>query len=184
MNRIGDSIGLKLDFIDDIPAILNAVGFENTSMINHVVPVGTWPKNKALKRIGAVFRLQFLDSGLEAYSTALFSRNGWSEIELQVLLAHVRAELLSNKMHLYTYTYVSRIFFKEKKKNKRSRAKEQQIVCNCDEAIDRRDGGYLNSPEEGVLLVDTVSHRLANGREPAVKNKTAVRSYANLMGTL
>lgn len=93
-----------MNFIDDIPTMLDDAGFEDSSLIDKVVPVGTWPKDKALKRIGAVFRLQFLESGLEAYSTALFTRNGYSEIETQVLLAHVRRELLSNKMHLYTYT--------------------------------------------------------------------------------
>lgn len=86
--------------------MLEESGFEHASLINHVVPVGPWPKNKALKRIGSVFRLQFLESGLDAYSTALFTRSGWSETETQVLLAHVRTELLSNKMHLYTYTFV------------------------------------------------------------------------------
>ena len=99
-------MGLKMDFIDDMPKMLENAGFEDASLINHVVPVGSWPKKKALKRIGAVFRLQFLESGLEAYSTALFTRSGWSELETQVLLAHVRQELLSNKMHLYTHTYV------------------------------------------------------------------------------
>ncbi|KUJ20795.1 S-adenosyl-L-methionine-dependent methyltransferase [Mollisia scopiformis] len=103
-HKIGASIGLKLDFIEDIPMLLEEAGFEDASLMNRVVPVGSWPKNKALKRIGAVFRLQFLESGLEAYSSALFTRSGWSELELQVLLAHVRNELLSNQMHLYTYT--------------------------------------------------------------------------------
>ena len=103
-HRIGESIGMKLDFIEDIPPLLAEAGFENSELTNHVVPVGSWPKDKALKRIGAVFRLQFLESGLEAYTAALFTRNGWSDVETQVVLAHVRQELMSNKMHLYTYT--------------------------------------------------------------------------------
>jgi hypothetical protein len=43
-----------------------------------------------LKRIGAAFRLQFLESRLHAYSTALFTRHRWSEAGTQVLLTHVR----------------------------------------------------------------------------------------------
>lgn len=33
---------------------------------------------------------------------ALFTRNGWSQLEVQVLLAKVRQEVTSNKMHTYT----------------------------------------------------------------------------------
>jgi hypothetical protein len=39
---------------------------------------------------------------MENYTMALFTRNGWQPIEVQVLLAHVRKEVLSNKMHTYT----------------------------------------------------------------------------------
>lgn len=68
---------MKLDFIEDNPPLLTEAGFENASLINYVFPVGSWPKDKTLKRIGAMFRLQFLESGLEAYTAALFTRNGW-----------------------------------------------------------------------------------------------------------
>lgn len=39
---------------------------------------------------------------MENYTMALFTRNGWDEREVQVLLAKVRQEILSNKMHTYT----------------------------------------------------------------------------------
>lgn len=81
---------MKLDFIEDIPDMLKEAGFDDVNLTNKTVPVGTWAKDKALKRIGAVFRQQFLESGLKAYSTALFTRNGWSEIGTQSLLANVR----------------------------------------------------------------------------------------------
>jgi hypothetical protein len=40
--------------------------------------------------------------GMEHYSMALFTRNGWKAEEVQVFLAHVRNEILSNKLHAYT----------------------------------------------------------------------------------
>ena len=94
---------MKFDFIEDIPKMLEDVGFEGSQLINSTVPLGSWAKDKALKEVGAVFRLTFLESGLDAYSTALFNRNGWKPEETEVLLAYVRAETLTNKMHLYTY---------------------------------------------------------------------------------
>jgi len=52
------------------------------------------------------FRCQFLEEALESYTLALFTRNGWSKSEVQVLLAKVRNEIKSNRMHIYTYWYV------------------------------------------------------------------------------
>lgn len=97
-------IGMKLDFIEDVPKMLEDSGFNDAQLVNKIVPMGLWPKNKTLKRIGAIFQMQFLESGLDAYSTALFTRNGWSDEETSVLLAHVRSELKTHRMHLYTYT--------------------------------------------------------------------------------
>lgn len=65
--------------------------------------MGPWPKDKQLKHIGNVFRAHFLEMGLEAYTLALFTRNGWSETEVQVLMAKMRAELSTNKMHIYSH---------------------------------------------------------------------------------
>jgi len=103
LHRTGELMGLKLDFIEDIPGMLRDAGFVDTNLLNNIVPLGTWPKSRKLKELGAAFRLQFLELGMEAYSRALFTRNGWSEEELQVMFAKVRQEVLSNKMHLYTY---------------------------------------------------------------------------------
>lgn len=85
--------------------MLESVGFENTHLEQKIVPVGTWPKDKHLKEVGRWFRVQFLEMAIEAYTLALFTRvGGWENAEVQVLLARVREELKSNKMHVYTYT--------------------------------------------------------------------------------
>lgn len=90
--------------------------------------MGPWPKDKRLKEIGRWFLLQFVESGLQAYSLALFTRNGWTEAEVQVLLAGVRAELKQVKMHLYTYWCVVLSVLQC------VCADYFQLVCNCDEA--------------------------------------------------
>jgi hypothetical protein len=67
------------------------------------IPLGGWPKDPKMKELGRWFRLLFLEmTGMDAYTLALFTRNGWSEEETKVLLAKSRAELKSGRMHTYT----------------------------------------------------------------------------------
>ncbi|TQN65800.1 Secondary metabolism regulator LAE1 [Colletotrichum shisoi] len=99
------SAPLGFDIAPALPDMLRAEGFEQVDTAQSVVPMGTWPRDKGLREIGRWFRVQFLDMALEAYTLALFTRAGnWSNAEVQVLLALVRAELKSDEIHLYTYT--------------------------------------------------------------------------------
>lgn len=41
-------------------------------------------------------------TGMENYILALFCHHGWTFAEVQALLGHVRREIRSNKMHIYT----------------------------------------------------------------------------------
>jgi hypothetical protein len=79
-------------------------GFVNVHCEERPCPIGPWPKDKKLKQIGIFFLHQFLEGAIDGYSLALFTRmGGWSEAETQILLAHVRKEFKSNKMHVYTH---------------------------------------------------------------------------------
>ncbi|OCL05246.1 UMTA methyltransferase family protein, partial [Glonium stellatum] len=63
------------------------------------IPLGTWPKAKTLKQIGALNLVQFLE-GCEAYILAPFTRYlGWSAEECQLLLAKVRKEAKDKSLH-------------------------------------------------------------------------------------
>lgn len=96
---------LGFDIAPQLPDMMRKAGFEDVQYTQKIVPMGTWPRDPALKEIGRWFRMQFLDSAIEAYSLALFTRaGGWSTEDVQILLALVRQELKSNKFHLYTYT--------------------------------------------------------------------------------
>ncbi|KAK0728748.1 S-adenosyl-L-methionine-dependent methyltransferase [Lasiosphaeria miniovina] len=96
---------LDFDIAPKLPALLAGAGFVDVTTTQRVVPLGTSPKDAHLKEVGRWFRTQFIDMALEAYSLALFTRaGGWANIEFQVLLAKVREELKTNKIHLYTYT--------------------------------------------------------------------------------
>lgn len=96
---------LGFDIAPHLPNMLKDAGFADVAYTQKIVPLGTWPKDPALKELGRWFRLQFLDMALESYSLALFTRmGGWTNEEAQVLFAMVRNELKTNRIHVYTYT--------------------------------------------------------------------------------
>lgn len=102
-NRIAEIQGRVWDIAPQIPGFLQEASFENIDMIEHVCPFGTWPKDPRLKEIGRYFRAQMVEGAMESYSLALFTRfGGWKPVEVQVLLAHLRTEIQSNKIHAYT----------------------------------------------------------------------------------
>ena len=103
-NRITHSHGRVFDIFPEFPSLLTGAGFEHVVVDEKVCPIGTWPKDKKLKEIGKYFRYQFIEGAVDSYSLAVFTRlGGWDETELSVLLAHVRNEVKSNKMHVYTH---------------------------------------------------------------------------------
>ena len=95
------------DLVPDMEGLLENASFQNINVTSYVLPIGTWPKDPTLKEIGKYFRAQMVDSAIEGYTLALFTRYGkWTPMEVQVLLAHLRRELKSNKMHIYSQLYV------------------------------------------------------------------------------
>lgn len=105
-NRYGAMAGIEFDVIPKVPAWLEKTGFVGIQTLDCPVPVGTWPKEPALKKVGAIFRAQ-LYHAFEAYAMALFLRfGGWSPEEFQVLVAKARGETATNEQHTYTFLSV------------------------------------------------------------------------------
>ncbi|KAJ5755034.1 hypothetical protein N7533_004577 [Penicillium manginii] len=78
-----------------------AEGFENVTDDIYKCPVGGWAKNRRLKEIGRVGKVTILEV-VEPYTLALFTRVlGFSFQQAQEFMDRVRAELVSNKFHLY-----------------------------------------------------------------------------------
>lgn len=76
-------------------------GFENVEEHVFKWPIGPWAKDKALKEMGRWNLVNMLD-GIEGFSTRLFSKvYGMSLEEITVLLASVRSDLYSKKIHAY-----------------------------------------------------------------------------------
>ena len=95
--------GIELDVIPKVQSWLEEAGFTSVKTLQYPIPVGTWPKDPALKERGALFRLH-QDRAFEAYALAVFTRvGGWSYPAFQVLIAKARQELWTNRMHIFTY---------------------------------------------------------------------------------
>lgn len=103
-HTIARETGLDFDPFDQMAPWLEHGGFTNVTAMQFPCPIGTWPKDKKLKEIGRYFKHQFINGAVDSYSLALFTRlGGWTEAETQVLLAEVRNEFKTNRMHVYTH---------------------------------------------------------------------------------
>ncbi|KAI9799047.1 MAG: hypothetical protein M1833_004241 [Piccolia ochrophora] len=74
-------------------------GFTNVVCKKYKIPIGTWPKDKEMKVLGAwgmLFTLESLEAvTLKIYTTVL----GWRPEEVQVLLANTRKDLKNSNIH-------------------------------------------------------------------------------------
>lgn len=85
----------------DYGNLLRNAGFVDVKEHYFKLPINTWPKNKHLKEIGKYQALHYIE-GLEGICIGLFTRVlGWTQAELQVLLAKVRSEIKDKSIHVY-----------------------------------------------------------------------------------
>ncbi|KAJ3953698.1 hypothetical protein N0V92_009832 [Colletotrichum tropicale] len=76
-------------------------GFVDVVVRKFKLPMGTWPKDPYFKDLGLTNLIQYLD-GLDGFSLRAFCDVlGWTKEEVMVLLAHVRKEMKSAKLHIY-----------------------------------------------------------------------------------
>lgn len=109
--RLSEQIGTEFDIFPHLEGWLQGAGFTDVETIEKPVPIGTWPKDKDLKIRGRNLMALIVDSGLEAYTYAVFLRQGeWSAADVKNLLARVSKEVMSNKMHIYAHLYVASVF--------------------------------------------------------------------------
>ncbi|KAL1987709.1 hypothetical protein VTN96DRAFT_2549 [Rasamsonia emersonii] len=101
----GDIFGKSFEKVFFWKEKMEKAGFINVKETVKKVPIGTWPKDPKMKEIG-MFHLEAQFQGIESYTPALFSRVlGWSNTELQALLAKARNELKDRSIHLYANIY-------------------------------------------------------------------------------
>ncbi|KAK4494688.1 hypothetical protein PRZ48_014044 [Zasmidium cellare] len=85
---------------------LEDAGFVNVKEEVFKLPVGPWPKDPHLKRIGGLNLMQFLD-GLEAFSLGMFTQVlGWSVEQVHLFLMDVRRDAMKKSVHMHHWFYV------------------------------------------------------------------------------
>jgi hypothetical protein len=79
--------------------MMREAGFVNvTTRIFHV-PIGTWPKNKVLKKVGLYWR-EILMLGLDPIASGPMTRGlGWRKEEVDVWLVQVRKAYMDTWVH-------------------------------------------------------------------------------------
>ncbi|KAL4780292.1 S-adenosyl-L-methionine-dependent methyltransferase [Aspergillus varians] len=84
----------------ELKRIVEETGFVNVQQQVFQLPLGTWPREKRMKDIGALNMYQLLE-GLDAFSAATFTNIlGWTIEEVQVFLAMVRKDAKDRSVHM------------------------------------------------------------------------------------
>ena len=96
---------------------MESIGFVNCQVIPIHMPIGAWPKDRRLSQAGRLFLIGILE-GLHGLSVRMFTQVlGWSNEEMEILLADARNEMKQKRVHGYCPYYV---VFGQKPEEKRS----------------------------------------------------------------
>ncbi|EFW18774.1 hypothetical protein D8B26_005584 [Coccidioides posadasii str. Silveira] len=104
--RVGDEASAKFGKQFNVAGThkqrLIDAGFVNVKDDVYKIPIGSWPKDPKMKKLGCYQLVQVLSS-LEPFMMALYTRvMGYTVEETEVLIAGVRAEFKDPKNHLYS----------------------------------------------------------------------------------
>ncbi|RPA81048.1 S-adenosyl-L-methionine-dependent methyltransferase [Ascobolus immersus RN42] len=97
--------GRPVDLAPKLQGYIEDAGFEGVTKIIRKAPIGAWPKDPRLKRIGHANYIGSL-SGVEAYGRLLFTKVlGWSDEKAMELINRTVNDLHNKKLHLYYSQY-------------------------------------------------------------------------------
>lgn len=99
------SFGKPLRVVAELADKVKSAGYVDVKEDILKVPIGAWPSDPKLRKIGQYMHVHVLDS-IEPLTLALFTRVlGWSEIECQVLIAKVKEEFNNPNQQFFIYTH-------------------------------------------------------------------------------
>jgi SAM-dependent methyltransferase len=94
-----EKIGRTMDPAPKMKDWIQQAGFKNVTQQTFKLPIGSWPKDPRLKECGTLMRINFLD-GVEGFTAALFRDVlQWSQEEVTILNAQVRAAVRDRDVH-------------------------------------------------------------------------------------
>ncbi|KAK5080079.1 hypothetical protein LTR70_008957 [Exophiala xenobiotica] len=99
MSSAFDKIGRPWPKGPDLKTLFENAGFVDVQVKELKRPCNDWPKDKRMKEIGRFTYFNFM-KGLEGFTMAPFTRIlGWTQEEVQVLIADVRKEFGKRSYH-------------------------------------------------------------------------------------
>ncbi|KAK5019858.1 methyltransferase domain-containing protein [Cryomyces antarcticus] len=99
-------VGVNFRVAPLLAAMMRDAGFINVTERVFSVPIGTWPKNHALREVGLYWREVLLE-GLEAIALGPLTRGlGWEKLEIDVLSAQVRKAYYDRTTHSFMPFYI------------------------------------------------------------------------------
>ncbi|KAH8690025.1 S-adenosyl-L-methionine-dependent methyltransferase [Talaromyces proteolyticus] len=99
------SFGKPLRVVAELADKVRSAGYVDVKEDILKVPIGTWPSDPKLRKIGQYMHSHVLDS-IEPLTLALFTRVlGWTELECQVLIAKVKEEFKNPDQQFFIYTH-------------------------------------------------------------------------------
>lgn len=102
---------VNLRAFEQFEALLDSAGFVNITSRVWKVPIGTWPLDKEMKKIGLYNRCVIYDA-LQNVSLGPYTRGlGWTANEVEVFLVDVRKAMMDASIHSY---YTFHVFYAQK----------------------------------------------------------------------
>ncbi|KAJ3539967.1 hypothetical protein NM208_g5269 [Fusarium decemcellulare] len=101
-----EMLGRVMDAPKNFKTYMEKAGFEGVVEHRYKWPIGTWPKDKFYKELGA-WTYANLEGGLEGLTLALFTRAlKWTKDETMLFCAEVRKNLQDPRIHAYILVIV------------------------------------------------------------------------------
>jgi hypothetical protein len=95
--------GVEMNAAEHNEGRLREAGFTDITHNIKKVPVGSWPRDAALKTVGMYTRTVIYD-GLQAITLRPLTRGlGWTPEEVELFLVNVRKDLLDTSVHSFVY---------------------------------------------------------------------------------
>ncbi|GME23778.1 Methyltransferase domain-containing protein [Neofusicoccum parvum] len=100
------AMSINLNGVHSIKAQLEEAGFVDVQERVFKVPLGPWPKDRLLKKVGRYYQAIAMD-GLQAIALRPICKGlGWMPEEVEVFLAGVRKHLMDSSIHAYQTLHV------------------------------------------------------------------------------
>ncbi|KAI9657724.1 MAG: hypothetical protein M1821_002900 [Bathelium mastoideum] len=102
-----ETMGVNLAGAPELTERIRAAGFQSVDVRVVKLPIGRWPRNPLLKKVGLYLQAVITD-GLEGISLKPLCHGlGWTKEEVEVLLAGVRKDLKNSAIHSYFNMYTA-----------------------------------------------------------------------------